>query len=140
MIAMYVKQFDHGWLVRLERGEKVVESLKIWCGENSIEGGFLVGLGAVDEVELAHYDVETKTYSTVKFGEPFEVTNLTGSIGIGEQLVVHAHISLGRKDMSMVGGHLVEARVSGTMEMWVMASEDVWRKVKDEKTGLWVFG
>lgn len=137
---MVIKKLAEGYLLRLERGEKIIEQLQKFCEMSSVRGGFFVGLGAVDEVELAHYDVETQTYSRSVFQEPFEVTNLVGSVGLADQLIIHAHISLGRKDMSMLGGHLMEAKVSGTMEIWLTTSEQSWMKIKDPVTGLWVFG
>lgn len=128
---------DHR-VIRLERGEKIVETLKEFCRINSISGGFFFGLGAVDEVELAHYDLGKKKYSVVKFNKPLELLNITGSIGIGKELIVHTHITLSDNKMHAFGGHLVEARVSGTLEIYLIKLSAL-RRRHDSQTGLNLF-
>lgn len=128
-----------GYVVRLARGELIIETLQGLCEKLGIEGGFFYGLGAVDEVELAHYNVDDKEYSAEVYGEPFELTNITGSIGMYEnEVVVHAHVSLADMNMRAVGGHLVEGRVSGTLELFLKKLDRL-EKQDDKETGLKVF-
>jgi uncharacterized protein len=124
--------------IRIVRGEKIVGSLASFAKKHNIEGGFFYGLGAVDEAEVAHYDVGSKKYSSKKYKQAFEVTNISGSIGIDKEngnIIVHAHITLSDTDMNAFGGHLVEARVSGTIELYLTTTPRM-EKVYDEETGL----
>lgn len=127
------------WLLRLERGEKFVETMQSWLEEQGIEGGFFVGLGAMDQVEVAHFDVETKKYNSHKFEQALEVTNLTGNVAMFEDKpLIHAHVSLSDPDMNMFGGHLVDGRVSGTLEIYFTQLPRL-EKSLEEETGLKVF-
>ncbi len=114
-------------------------SLKKFCQHQMIGGGFFYGLGAVDQAELALYNVDTKQYSKQQFSEPLEVANITGSIALDQdQTLIHAHTTLGRADMSALAGHLVEMRVSGTLELIIHATQPL-IKEEDSQTGLKVF-
>ena len=52
-----------------------------------IAGGFFFGLGALDRVELANYDVSKKKYSSKKFTQALEMTSLLGSIGKEKDII-----------------------------------------------------
>ena len=133
-------------IVRLTRGEKLVESLKKLVEKVKIEGGVFFGLGAVDQLEIAHYNVSDKKYSNKKIEKALEITNLSGTIGWllkgdevqTEELVVHVHGSFSDVEMNMVGGHIVERRVSGTLEIWIQTTNKLIKKIHPE-TGLKIF-
>jgi hypothetical protein len=129
---------QNSFVIRIKRGEKIIESLAAFCNKEGIEGGFFYGVGAVDETELAHYDVGKQKYSSLKFDKPLELINITGSIGKEEELIIHAHAVLGDTDMQTIGGHLVEAKISGTAEIYLTKTEKLTKK-KDSQTGLKLF-
>ena len=136
---MQAKKFDpKNWVIRIERGEKIIETLKIFCQKQEISGGFFFGLGAVDQVELAHYDVGKKKYSSLKFKQPLEMTNITGSIGQEKELIIHAHATFSDTKMRTLAGHLIEASISGTAEIYFIALPILPKKY-DPETGLKLF-
>lgn len=139
---MNAKRIENNhWVIRLARGETVVGSLTSFCKKHALYGGFFYGLGAIDNLEIAHYNVTTKKYASKTYREAFEVTNITGSIGIEEKtknVIIHAHITVTDNHMRAFGGHLVEARVSGTLELYLVSLPPL-AKVYDKETGLKVF-
>jgi predicted DNA-binding protein with PD1-like motif len=137
---MHFQKFDQTYVVVLARGEQVVASLSRLCKAEGIAGGSFYGLGAVDTAELAVYDVPNRTYHRRTLEGVFEVTNLTGTIGVKAEgdRVVHAHVTLSDEQMAVFGGHLMEARVSGTMEIIVTSLPQLTKR-NDEATGWWVF-
>jgi predicted DNA-binding protein with PD1-like motif len=54
----------------------------------------------------------------------------------GSQPKVHAHVVLGRRDGSTVGGHLIEARVRPTLEIVVVDSPAYLRREFDPASGI----
>ena len=136
--TMEYKKIDNQFVIRIVRGEGIVEQLKIFCQKERVEGGFFFGLGAVDQVELADYIVNEKKYLSQKFTGSFELTNITGSIGVEKELIVHAHATLSNIKMKAFAGHLVEARVSGTVEIFLTILPRLNKKF-DEETGLKLF-
>lgn len=128
---------DERIYVRLERGEEVLASLEKLRDKYEIENGFFQGIGAVDQVKLGNYDVETEEYREEEFEGTFEVPSLTGNIGPDK---IHAHISVSDPDFSTMAGHCGMAKISGTMEIIVLVDPDVsLNHGFDPSTGLDVF-
>ena len=49
---MEFKRFENDYVVRLNKGENVIESLKKLCKEENIKLAEITGLGASDKVEI----------------------------------------------------------------------------------------
>ena len=135
---MQVKPFGGNYLVRLERGEAVVESLKGFADRYRIAFAEIRAIGTLDCVTLGYYDAEAKTYNDGTFDEPLEVLNLAGNIARGEDgdRLVHAHVTLSRSDYTTLGGHLVEGVVGPTLEVIVETAPVTIRRRHDPTTGL----
>ncbi len=104
----------------LEKGEPILENLKRAAVDLSIQGAFLTGIGAVQDVSVGFFDKESKTYKENRFEGPVELLALNGNIAWeGENPVVHLHALMGYEDGSVVGGHLLEATVAVTLEIFV---------------------
>ena len=136
---MQVKKINsQKFIIRLSRGENIIQSLRDFCQKNKIYGGFFYGLGAVNQIELAHYDVKQKKYSAIKFRKPLEMTSLIGSIGTEKEIIIHAHANFSDPKMKTTGGHLVEGKISGTAEIIFFRTEKLIKKY-DPETGLKLF-
>lgn len=108
------------FVLALERGERVMETLKAFAREREVEGGWISGLGAVEQAELGWFDREGKTYVTRAFPDVLELLSLQGNVGRHEsEVVVHAHALCAGRDLQAAGGHLVEARCAVTVELRV---------------------
>ena len=135
----YQKINRQNYIIRIARGEEIIASLKKFCQKEKIKGGFFYGLGAVDEAEIAHYDVSAKKYSSKKFNTVLEMINLTGNIGFFQkEIIIHAHASFADKNMHPLAGHLVEAKISGTAEIFLTKTKKL-EKFYDQETGLKLF-
>lgn len=131
----YTRESDR-LVVRLDPGDRVLESLETLRDEEDVDHGFLVGIGAVDEVVLGHYDVESQEYSEETFTGQFEVTSFSGNIGPDK---IHTHIQVADEEFETLGGHCSGAVVSGTFEIVVLLGETRLSHHLDERTGLDVF-
>ena len=124
------KEENGNWILVLEKGEEIISSLNAFFAEHNIEGGFLVGLGAVKNVELMAYDIENKKYLTKKFDEgTFELSNLTASI---TETGLHAHATISDHEMNAFGGHLGKAVVAATFEGILIPTNSIKRMQNDE--------
>jgi len=124
------------YVVRLDAGEKIVETLKALCERDAIGGGYFNGLGAVGEAEIGHFDPAAKDYTWVKLSGPLEIVSLYGNITIVAcKPFIHAHIALGDNTFAVRGGHLKEAVVSVTCEVTLTRFRDDIGRTKDEATG-----
>jgi predicted DNA-binding protein with PD1-like motif len=107
-------------VLRLDRGDKIMENLIKYVQDNSIQSGFFTGIGATSTAEIGWFNPQTEKYETQTIQEPCEITTLVGNIAWHESTpVAHTHITLGKRDFSIVGGHLVEAVIGVTCEIWI---------------------
>lgn len=135
---MEYRKFNDTYVVRMDRGEEIISSLTSFCQKEQIKLGTVEALGASDHVVIGLYDVAARQYHKHSFDGPMEITSLLGNISTKEgETYLHLHINLCREDMSVIGGHLNECRVSATCEMFVRKLEGaVERKLDEAVTGL----
>ncbi|RPJ00262.1 MAG: DNA-binding protein [Candidatus Aminicenantes bacterium] len=125
------------YVVRLDAGEWIVETLKSLCARDAIGGGFFDGLGAVGEAEIGHFDPDSKDYTWVRLSGPYEIVSLYGNIATFDgKPFIHAHIALGDNTFAVRGGHLREAVVSVTCEITLTRFRDDIGREKDAASGL----
>lgn len=133
----YSKVSEDKFLIRLKRGELVNESIKNFCQKKGIKNGYLSAIGSIENPALAHYRVDTKKYSEKTLKGVFEVAPLTGNIGLHEgQPLIHNHILISDENMTAFGGHLVEAKVSATLEIILIKFDSKLSKSQDAEIGL----
>lgn len=124
-------------VLRLDEDDEVVGSLLKVCGEEGIDAASVTGIGAVKRVELSHFDSVTNEYSTKSFEGMFEITSMSGNIAMLDgKHAAHIHITLGRTDLTVYGGHLVSAVVNPTCEIVISPMDGTLTREKDKKTGL----
>jgi predicted DNA-binding protein with PD1-like motif len=69
-----------------------------------------------------------------------EISNLSGNISQAEgKLLLHLHITLGRKDYTALAGHLLDAKIRGAGEFFVYPINSKVFKVKNEDVGLYFY-
>ena len=134
---MKYKKIKDTYVIRLERGEKIIDSIKNFCEKNKIKCGYFFGIGALDNVELAHYIVENKKYTSKVFKQPLEITNMTGNVTtMDNKVYLHCHITLGDEEMKVISGHLVEGKIAATCEIVLVSLDAKIKRKHDEFIGL----
>lgn len=114
-------RFDgYNWVIILERGELLMDSLSKFAKENNVSGGFVSGLGGAAWAELGFYHLDKKQYSWKKFNQLMEVTSLNGNLALKDgEPVWHIHTTLSDENLQAIGGHLKDLEVAGTMELFL---------------------
>jgi predicted DNA-binding protein with PD1-like motif len=134
---MEYRKMGDKWVLVLRRGERIIEKLNEFVEKENVRSGWLNAIGAVSEVELAHYDLGQKRYSSRKYTQALEVVSLTGNVAVmGDERIIHCHIVVGTDEMTLYGGHLKEATVSATCEVVLHEFEEDVLKKEDKGTGL----
>jgi len=134
---MQSQKVDQGFILRLTRGEELLETVQKFCLENGVKGGWLTGLGSTDHVKVAYYDQEKKEYMVKEFPGPLEVTNMTGNIAqIDGATVLHVHGTFGQTDYTTVAGHIDHLKVGSTLEIFLQPFTAELTRKKDEQIGL----
>jgi len=135
---MKIRKDAYNWLIRLEREETLISSLNAALVDQNIHSGWVMGIGACEWVELGFYDLKTKEYRWKKFSSPMEILSLKGNVSIKEgKPFLHLHGSFSDENYQVIGGHIRDLEVAGTLEVFLhdWFSSPINRKF-DDNTGL----
>lgn len=135
---MKYKYDGFNWLVRLERGEKLVEQLTSFVRAQKVTGAWISGLGTASWVEVGFFEIKNQKYDWQTINDHLEILSLTGNVSWdGQQPTLHIHGSFSDSKMQSVGGHVRELEVAATCEIFLhfWDSEGLQRKL-DKSTGL----
>src|SRR5438552_10938313 len=134
---LYTEQ-GSSFVLRLEQGEDILKTLKQFADSQKIRAAFFEGIGSLYRAKLGHYDFkDTKSYKYETFDEDLEILTLSGNIStMNRQALPHAHVTLGRRDFSVIGGHLEEESLANMVEVKVTKLPGRLLKAKDKDVGL----
>ena len=115
---MDARAFGKYWIVRIDKGEEVVETLRELCRAEGIRLGTIDGIGATDKATIGLFKTRTKEYVQKEVVGDHEITNLTGNISrMHGDVYLHLHINLSDSSYHTFGGHLNSAVVSATLRL-----------------------
>ncbi|HEV7169091.1 MAG TPA: PPC domain-containing DNA-binding protein [Micrococcaceae bacterium] len=125
------------YVLVLDKGDEAFEQITSFAQQNGITGASLTAIGACRGATLGYFDPETLKYRSTRFDEQMELLSLIGDIATKDgKPALHAHLVLGRKDSSAIGGHLQKLEVFPTMEIVLTETPAHLRKRIDPQTGL----
>jgi predicted DNA-binding protein with PD1-like motif len=135
-IPRYLKR-GSTYVIRLEKGERIIESLEAFCRRKRIKAAFFQGIGTCRRAELGFFRLTEKRYSFRMLRGEYEIAALLGNVSLlGERPFVHAHIVLGGRDFASRSGHLKEAEVLATCEIFLLPWTGGLSRKIDRRTGL----
>jgi predicted DNA-binding protein with PD1-like motif len=138
-MTMQFQRFEDRVQLRLESGEHVAATLVDWLTAQDIGYAAMTGLGAVRSATVSYWNAETKQYESHDLHDQMEVVSLVGNVTIKEgKPFPHIHVALGRRDLSLVGGHFNDAIVHPTLELWLRPESEPVHRALDEACGLYV--
>ena len=134
---MEYRRFNDTILLRIDRGEEIIECVRRVAEREHIRLASVEALGATDDFTVGVYDVAAKRYDSKTFTGPFEIVSLTGTITEKDgAFYQHLHLSAGNSDCAVVGGHLDRATVSATCEMVIRVIPGAVDRSPDPETGI----
>lgn len=137
---MDYRKFKNQYVIRLDRGEEIVESLKKIADKENIKLAYLMGIGAVGKVTAGVFDTKEKVFKGHTWEGDLEVVSIGGNINtMNGETYVHFHISAADEQGNVFGGHLQEAVISGTGELVLTEIDGTVDRKFDEEIGLNLF-
>lgn len=104
---MDYKRFDDTILVRMDRGEEILEQVKAVALKEHVTLASVQALGAINDFTVGVYNVAEKKYYANDFKGSFEIVSLTGTIDtMNDGFYCHLHLSAGNERGQVFGGHL----------------------------------
>ena len=124
---MEYKRFGNNIVVRMDRGEDIVEQVKVLAEREQIRLASVQALGAVNDFTVGVFNTEG----------PYEIVSLTGTIDTMDgKFYTHLHMSAGNAQGQVFGGHLNRAVISATCEMIVTVIDGQVDRQFSEEIGL----
>ena len=125
------------YVLIFETGDTLMDELERFAEDRNVRAGTILALGAFQEASLAYFAWESKEYEELAVDEQVEVVSLTGNIGREDDDVrLHIHAVLGRRDGSVIAGHLMDAVVRPTLELFIRAYPTTLERAHDAESGL----
>ena len=134
---MKYKRFGEDIVARMEVGEEVIASLSDIAEREGVTFASVSGIGAADDIAVSVYDVGAKRYFDNEYREPMEITSILGTVSeMDGEPYIHIHLTAGRADGTVIGGHLKRAVISATCELVLHTVYGRVPRFYDERTGL----
>lgn len=111
------------WAIVFRGDDEVMADLLAFAKREGVRGGHLSGIGAFSSAKLAYFDRGALSYTDIPIDDQVECLSLDGDIGLvdGEPLL-HVHCTVGYPDGTVRGGHMLEATVWPTLEVFLTES------------------
>ena len=134
---MRYQRFEQTIIVRMDKGEDIVEQVRNVALKEKIKLASISALGAINEFTVGVFKTKEKKYYANEFKGDFEIVSLTGTINtMNDEYYSHMHLSAGNDQGQVFGGHLNKAIVSATCEMVIQIINGEVDRYFDEEVGL----
>jgi hypothetical protein len=140
--GMQVKLISSGegpkqYAVIFSRGDEPYSGLLDFAEKYHVRSAHFTAIGALSSVVLGWFDPQKKMYRENPIHEQVEVAAMTGDFALYQgKPTLHTHVVVGRGDGTADAGHLIEAIVSPTLEVFVTADPVPLQKKYDPSTDL----
>jgi uncharacterized protein len=121
----------------LKAGAKLPDEIVAIATKEKIPTARVEAIGGVERLRLAYFNHESKKYEEHEFREFLEATSIMGNITLkdGKQFL-HIHGTFGRKDLSVIAGHVMAATVFPLLEVVITPTRNRALRRFDDELGL----
>jgi predicted DNA-binding protein with PD1-like motif len=124
------------YAVIFAKGDEAFSGLQEFAEKYQIQSAHFTAIGALNGATLAWFDPQRKMYRKIPIDGQVEVVSMIGDIALYQgKPTVHTHM-VGLPDGTTMGGHVLDAHVSPTLEVVVTIDPIVMHKRLDPETDL----
>ena len=134
---MEYKVFEDTIVVRLDKGDEIAKSLLEVAKKERMTLASVSGIGATDDFEVGVFDLARSDYERFRFTGNHEIVALVGNITTKDGApYIHLHITCAGEGGKIVGGHLFDAKISLTAEIFLGKAAGSADRRRDETLGI----
>ena len=135
---MEYRKFGNDYVLRIDKGEEILQAVSQVCEKENIRLGTVNGIGAVGEVTLGVFNREKFQYESKEYKGDFEIASCMGNIStMNGNTYLHIHMAVGNPEKGEVhAGHLNRGIVSLTGEFFLHQIEGEIDREYSEEVGL----
>jgi uncharacterized protein len=128
------------YAVILGKGDEIMSGMTAFAERERLVAAHFTAIGAIQSGLFGWFDKEVKAYRNLPLNEQAEVASLVGDIGIvNGKPAVHIHAVAVPSDGIARGGHVLNATVWPTLEVFLTAYPTALMKELDPETDLELF-
>jgi predicted DNA-binding protein with PD1-like motif len=99
-------------IAKIEPNEDLIDSIINLVKKYDIKSGVINCIGALKKFTIGFYEINSKNYKLKTFEEYVELISCIGNLSYKDkEPIIHLHVSLGRSDFSVIGGHLSQPSI-----------------------------
>jgi uncharacterized protein len=122
------------------KGDEVMSGLTEFAEAQKLTAGYFSAIGALEHATFGWFDGAKKAYRNIPIEQQAELISLVGDVGlINGKPQIHAHGAVGFSDGQVRGGHLLQAFVWPSLELFFTTFPPTLTKKKDLETDLYLF-
>jgi uncharacterized protein len=124
-------------IYNLKPGTNLTDGLLAVVKGEKIKTAKVEAIGGVKQLRLAYYNSSARKYEEHEYDEFLEVTSLIGNITLKDkEPFLHLHGTFGRRDMNVIGGHVISGTVFPLLEVVFTPTANWALRRLDERMGL----
>jgi uncharacterized protein len=125
------------YAIILAKGDEVMSGLTDFARQNKVTSASFTAIGAFSHATLAWFDDAKKEFRLIPIEQQVELVSMIGDIAlVNDQPAVHTHVAVASSDGTVRGGHVINAFVFPTLELFMTVYPTPLHKESDEATGL----
>jgi hypothetical protein len=125
------------YVIVLAKGDEVMSGLTDFARENKVTSASFTAIGAFSRATVAWFDDSRKEFKLNPINQQVELVSMIGNITlVNDKPAVHTHVSVASSDGTVRGGHLINAVVFPTLELFMTVYPEPLHKQPDEATEL----
>jgi uncharacterized protein len=125
------------YAIILAKGDEVMSGLTDFARQNKVTSASFTAIGAFSHATVAWFDDGRKEFKLIPIEQQVELVSMIGDIAlVNDQPAVHTHVALASSDGTVRGGHVINAFVFPTLELFMTVYPKALHKQLDDATGL----
>lgn len=125
------------YIIILANGDEVMSGLSDFAKQYQIKSARFTAIGAFSKATAAWFDEGRKQFKLIPINQQVELVSMIGDVAISNgKPAVHTHVAVASSDGTIRGGHLIDAQVFPTLELFLTAYPTALEKKLDETTSL----
>lgn len=131
---------ERTYAVIFAKGDEIMSGLTEFAVREKLVAGHFSAIGALESARFGWFDRAQKAYRNIPIDHQVELISLIGDVGlVNGAPQIHAHGAVGSPDGQVRGGHVLEAIVWPTLELFFTAYRTPLIKTHDSETSLSLF-
>ena len=125
------------YAIILAKGDEVMSGLTDFARQNKVASASFTAIGAFSHATVAWFDDGRKEFKLIPIEQQVELVSMIGDIAlVNDQPAVHTHVAVASSDGTVRGGHVINAFVFPTLELFMTVYPTPLHKESDKATGL----